>query len=391
MPKALKNHPETTKSSGCGVEFVCNVIGVYNLPPPPSPTPSLPLVTVTVNESTLLTSTPKSKHPVNLSYRYDSALSFPIQKETADATITFKAGVELSSATMNLSEVSISHKNNPEPVQTTLTLKTKTPTNLPPTLRLSLTLTSNYRPEISVLSTTASSYFNLVDSLVNAVSPTLQIVKEKVYTKYALIPLLPVLVTGACLAPVVAGVGIIGLPLFLPLAALAALFTFAAGCCMTVFYFSTESGRSKVNRALGGSIQTIANTRTYQQVVYEFGKRPSAVSMCKTVLPIDAGSRLVLSLLIDFVGSCSYLLPGAGEAFDVFWAPAQTLLLVAMYGDKNSSIQYISFAEEMLPFTDVLPTASLGWLKEHGPEVWEGKIKAKVFKGKATSVAEKRE
>jgi len=331
---------------------------------------------------------------VNLSYRYDSALSFPIQKETADATITFKviqAGVELSSATMNLSEVSISHKNNPEPVQTTLTLKTKTPTNLPPTLRLSLTLTSNYRPEISVLSTTASSYFNLVDSLVNAVSPTLQIVKEKVYTKYALIPLLPVLVTGACLAPVVAGVGIIGLPLFLPLAALAALFTFAAGCCMTVFYFSTESGRSKVNRALGGSIQTIANTRTYQQVVYEFGKRPSAVSMCKTVLPIDAGSRLVLSLLIDFVGSCSYLLPGAGEAFDVFWAPAQTLLLVAMYGDKNSSIQYISFAEEMLPFTDVLPTASLGWLKEHGPEVWEGKINAKVFKGNAKSVVEKQE
>ncbi|GMH98001.1 hypothetical protein TrVE_jg4607 [Triparma verrucosa] len=395
MPALLSKNPESFTPSKSDVSFVCNVIGVYNLPPPPSPTPSLPLITVTVNESTLSTTSPKSKHPVNLSYRYDSTLTFPLNSTNSNSTATFKvvqSGIELSSYTLNLSSITLSHKNNPEPFQKTLTLHTQTPTNLPPTLRCTLTLTSSYRREVKLLTSTAKGYFNLVDSVSDAVTPSVRAVKSKVVTKYALIPLLPFLVTSACLAPFIAGVGIIGLPLFLPLAALCFLVTLCVSCVMGVFWFSREEGRERVSRLIGGSFKSLEGTKVYQQVVYDFGDRPSAVVMCKTFLPVDAGSRLLLSLLIDFVGSCSYLLPGAGEAFDVFWAPMQTLMLVSMYGDGNKSIKYVSMAEELLPFTDVLPTACLGWMKEHGMEVWEGSIRGKIFKkGKVESVVEKRE
>jgi hypothetical protein len=71
--------------------------------------------------------------------------------------------------------------------------------------------------------------------------------------------------------------------------------------------------------------------------------------------------------VIDFIGSSSYLLPGVGEGFDVAWAPIQTILLMAMYDETMPSLKYISFMEEILPFTDVLPSGTLGWCRQYSP------------------------
>jgi hypothetical protein len=79
--------------------------------------------------------------------------------------------------------------------------------------------------------------------------------------------------------------------------------------------------------------------------------------------------KLLTSLTLDFLGSCSYLIPFAGEAFDLFWAPFQTICIQSMYDSQSPSLKYLSFAEEIIPFTDAIPTACLGWVKEFGPEL----------------------
>ena len=82
----LFSHPPTSST----------VIGVYQLPAPATPTPSLPLITVTLKSGgkaslnqTLSTSTPKSKHPTHLSYRYDTVLTFT--DVDPSSTLTFNA------------------------------------------------------------------------------------------------------------------------------------------------------------------------------------------------------------------------------------------------------------------------------------------------------------
>jgi hypothetical protein len=74
---------------------------------------------------------------------------------------------------------------------------------------------------------------------------------------------------------------------------------------------------------------------------------------------------------MDALGSSSYIIPGIGESFDVVWCPCQTLLIKSMYGTTSPNLMYVSFAEEFLPFTDVLPSATIGWLTEFGPELVE--------------------
>jgi hypothetical protein len=79
--------------------------------------------------------------------------------------------------------------------------------------------------------------------------------------------------------------------------------------------------------------------------------------------------KLAISLLVDALGSSSYLLPVVGEAVDVAWAPVQTVLIMAMYDSISPNLKYVSFFEELLPFTDVVPSATIGWLTEFGPQL----------------------
>ena len=77
--------------------------------------------------------------------------------------------------------------------------------------------------------------------------------------------------------------------------------------------------------------------------------------------------KLVVSLLIDLIGSSSYLLPFVGEGFDIAWAPMQTIFIMASYEESMPSLKYVSFLEEILPFTDLLPSGTLGWVREFSP------------------------
>ena len=55
------------------------------------------------------------------------------------------------------------------------------------------------------------------------------------------------------------------------------------------------------------------------------------------------------------------MLPIVGEATDVIWAPIAALLMRNLFYGSNV-VLVLEFAEEILPFTDILPLATLCWV-----------------------------
>lgn len=63
---------------------------------------------------------------------------------------------------------------------------------------------------------------------------------------------------------------------------------------------------------------------------------------------------------MDLAGDASELIPFLGEFTDVAFAPAEAALLQILF--KSPIISAFGFVEEILPFTDVVPTFTLSWL-----------------------------
>lgn len=71
---------------------------------------------------------------------------------------------------------------------------------------------------------------------------------------------------------------------------------------------------------------------------------------------------LAFCLIMDLLGSGTFLLPGLGEWFDILWAPISAMLFFNSFGGKVGRIgSIINFAEEMLPFTDFVPTFTIAY------------------------------
>ena len=78
----------------------------------------------------------------------------------------------------------------------------------------------------------------------------------------------------------------------------------------------------------------------------------------------DTKSRdLLLGLLFDGIGMLSFSIPFLGEFSDVVWAPISGFLMMWMYkGSLGKIAGSLSFLEEIIPFTDVIPTFTLTWI-----------------------------
>ena len=73
--------------------------------------------------------------------------------------------------------------------------------------------------------------------------------------------------------------------------------------------------------------------------------------------------KLLLGLLFDGLGMVSLLIPGIGPALDLVWAPVAGWLMMRMYPGKGGrAAAFLTFAEEILPGTDVVPTFTLMWI-----------------------------
>ncbi len=76
----------------------------------------------------------------------------------------------------------------------------------------------------------------------------------------------------------------------------------------------------------------------------------------------DKKSKLLLSLIFDGIGMVSYFAPAFGEFTDTFWAPISGLLLVVMYkGTVGKIAGLFGTIEELIPFTDIIPTFTITW------------------------------
>ena len=73
--------------------------------------------------------------------------------------------------------------------------------------------------------------------------------------------------------------------------------------------------------------------------------------------------KLALGILFDGIGMLSFTIPGVGEFGDIVWAPLAGFLMSKMYEGRVGKVAGIlAFVEEILPFTDVIPSFTLTWI-----------------------------
>ena len=82
------------------------------------------------------------------------------------------------------------------------------------------------------------------------------------------------------------------------------------------------------------------------------------------ILTVNNKTRdLVLGILFDAIGMLSFTVPFIGEFPDVIWAPLAGFLMTWMYKGTIGKVGgTIAFLEEILPFTDFIPTFTLTWI-----------------------------
>ena len=68
-------------------------------------------------------------------------------------------------------------------------------------------------------------------------------------------------------------------------------------------------------------------------------------------------------LMLDAIGMLTMGIPLIGPFLDILWAPFAARKMREMYPGKNGKLaSAIVFIEEILPFTDVIPTFTLMYL-----------------------------
>lgn len=77
----------------------------------------------------------------------------------------------------------------------------------------------------------------------------------------------------------------------------------------------------------------------------------------------DKRSKLLWGLLLDGIGMISFSIPLIGEFSDVIWAPVAAFIMTRMYKGRVGRVAGIlTFVEEIIPFTDVIPSFTLTWI-----------------------------
>lgn len=78
---------------------------------------------------------------------------------------------------------------------------------------------------------------------------------------------------------------------------------------------------------------------------------------------MQAKPSLILCIFMDAMGYLTYLIPVIGEWGDIIWAPISAYIFYKIFGGKTGKIgALISFAEEILPFVDFIPTFTIGYI-----------------------------
>ena len=72
--------------------------------------------------------------------------------------------------------------------------------------------------------------------------------------------------------------------------------------------------------------------------------------------------KLSFCILMDLAGLATYALPVLGEWGDMLWAPISGMIFMKTFGGLTGMIGGIAnMAEELIPFTDFIPTFTIGY------------------------------
>ena len=72
--------------------------------------------------------------------------------------------------------------------------------------------------------------------------------------------------------------------------------------------------------------------------------------------------NIALCILMDLIGMASYFFPGIGELSDVVWAPISGWVFFKLFGGRLGVIGgVLDFLEEILPYTDIIPSFTIAW------------------------------
>ncbi len=67
-------------------------------------------------------------------------------------------------------------------------------------------------------------------------------------------------------------------------------------------------------------------------------------------------------IVMDLIGMVSYFIPALGEFADVIWAPISGFLFFLLFGGRFGVIGgVLNFLEEIIPFTDIIPSFTIAW------------------------------
>jgi hypothetical protein len=73
--------------------------------------------------------------------------------------------------------------------------------------------------------------------------------------------------------------------------------------------------------------------------------------------------NFILGIAFDAIGMLSFSIPLIGEFSDVVWAPLAGFLMTWMYKGTVGKVGGIfTFLEEIIPFTDFIPSFTLTWI-----------------------------
>ncbi|MCC4213743.1 hypothetical protein [Leeuwenhoekiella parthenopeia] len=72
---------------------------------------------------------------------------------------------------------------------------------------------------------------------------------------------------------------------------------------------------------------------------------------------------LIKGVLFDLIGMATMAIPVVGPFLDLAWAPYAAKKMGEMYPGRNGKIaSVLVFVEELLPFTDIIPSFTLMWV-----------------------------
>jgi hypothetical protein len=73
-------------------------------------------------------------------------------------------------------------------------------------------------------------------------------------------------------------------------------------------------------------------------------------------------SSLLFCILMDAIGYATYAVPFLGEFADVIWAPVSAFIFYKTFGGRKGALGGVfTFVEELLPWTDFIPSFTIMW------------------------------